>query len=404
MASAPIEQSPSPELEPTPPEVKRYQRQKLTAQLGSLGLNLSLLVIMAVWGGPKLDQLLRPFLGENRWLRLIALAFVYAASMELLTLPLDFWSGFVLEHRYQLSNQTFFRWVWRQIKGYLIGGPIGLMLLLGFYSLFWYAGPWWWLWAAAGWLAVTLILGQILPVVILPLFYKVTALGDSALMERLQRVANGTGLNIQGVYRLHLSAETRKANAALAGLGHTRRVLLGDTLLDQFTPDEIEVVFAHEVGHHVHRHLLKMVVWGVLTAGASFWLADRVLRAAAPALGYAPTELLPAYQDPSALPLLLVVLSLFGLVLAPLQNAVSRFFERQCDRYALERTGLAQAYRSAFTKLARINKSDPDPHPIVVWLFEDHPPIRRRMAMADVVIPHQSEAVAESGPTASLGH
>jgi STE24 endopeptidase len=393
MASAPLELNPgsATQLEPTSPEVKRYQRQKLTAQLFSMILTLAFLALLALWGGPQLDQVLRPWLGENHWVRLIALAFVYAVSLEVLTLPLDFWSGFILEHRYQLSNQTFLRWVWRQIKGYLVGGPIGLLLLLGFYSLLWYGGDWWWLWAAAGWLAVTLVLGQIMPVVILPLFYKVTPLGDPALLERLQRLARGTGLNIEGIYRLHLSAETRKANAALAGLGRTRRVMLGDTLLDRFTPEEIEVVFAHEVGHHVHRHLHKMIIWSVLLAGASFWLADFVLRHTAEALQYGSSGSMPAYQDPSALPLLMLVLSVFGLALTPLQNAMSRYFERQCDRYALERTGLAKAYRSAFIKLAQINKSDPDPHPVVVWFFDDHPPIRRRLALADLIVPRERD-------------
>jgi len=239
---------------------------------------------------------------------------------------------------------------------------------------------------------VALVLGQLLPVVILPLFYKVTRLEDVPLLERLRGLAAGTGLNVEGIYRLHLSAETKKANAALAGLGRTRRVLLGDTLLDEFTPEEIEVVFAHEVGHHVHRHLLKMVVCNVVLAAAGLWLVDQVLRSSAAALGYVATESLPAYQNPVALPLVLLVLSLFGLVLSPLQNAVSRFFERQCDRYALQRTGLVDAYRSAFTKLARMNKADPDPHPVVVWFFDDHPPIRQRLALADAVAPPEPNA------------
>jgi STE24 endopeptidase len=173
-----------------------------------------------------------------------------------------------------------------------------------------------------------------------------------------------------------LSAETKKANAALAGLGRTRRVLLGDTLLEQFTPEEIEVVFAHEVGHHVHRHLPKMVAVSVLLATGGFWLVDWALHRLTDTLGYA------GFSDPAALPLVLLVLSLFGLLLSPPQNALSRFFERQCDRYALDRTGLRDAYRAAFIKLARINKSDPDPHPLVAWLFYDHPPIRERLAMA----------------------
>ena len=372
-------------LEPTPPEVKQYQRQKLIASLVSLALSLILLVVTAFWAGPAIGRWVRDLVGENRWLQLVVLAFIYGVSLELLTLPFSFWSSFVLEHRYQLSNQTFGRWVWRQIKGYLLAGPLGLALVLGLYALLWYGGGYWWLWAAAAWLAVTLILGQIVPVVILPLFYKVTRLDNAELMDRLQRLARGTGLSLQGVYRLHLSAETRKANAALAGLGRTRRVLLGDTLLDQFTPEEIEVVFAHEVGHHVHGHLRKLVIWNVILAGAGFWVADLVLRYGAERLGYG------VFDNPAALPLVMLVLAGFGLVLSPLENAVSRLFERQCDRYALERTRLPDAYRAAFTKLARINKADPDRHPALVWLFDDHPPIRQRLALADqlpVPTPH----------------
>ena len=165
---------------------------------------------------------------------LVGIGFVYASVFELLTLPISFWSSYVLEHRYGLSNQTLGRWVWRRVKSYLVGGPIGLVLLLGLYVLLWYGGAWWWVWATAGWLLVTLMLGQLLPVVVLPLFYKVTRLDDPALLERLQALARGTGLNVEGIYRLHLSAETRKANAALAGLGRTRRVLLGDPLLPTF--------------------------------------------------------------------------------------------------------------------------------------------------------------------------
>lgn len=385
MASSSVETRSATELEQTPVEVKRYQREKLVVSICSLVLSLAALLFLALWAGPRLDQIVRQWVGDGVWLRLVVLAGMYAAALELLTLPLDFWSGFVLEHRYQLSTLSLRGWVWRRIKGYLVGGPIGLVLLLGLYTLFWYAGPWWWAWAAVGWLAVSLLLGQLLPVVILPLFYKVTRLDDAPLLERLRQIAQGTGLNVEGVYRLHLSNETRKANAALAGLGRTRRVLLGDTLLDQFTPEEIEVVFAHEVGHHVHRHLPKVVAYSVVLAGLGLWLVSLLLEHTAGALGYVGTEQIPAYKDPAALPLLLLVLSLFGLLLMPAKNAVSRFFERQCDRYALERTRMPQAYRSAFVKLARMNKADPDPNPLEVWFFDDHPPIRQRLAMADAV-------------------
>jgi len=366
-------------LEPASPEVKRYQRLKLWSGLASMGVTLAVLAFFALWAAPKVDSRLTGWIGESRWLRLIAWGFLLAATMEMLTLPFAFWSGFVLEKRYELSTQTLGGWVWKQVKSWLIGGPLGLVLLLGLYALIWYGSTYWWVWAALGWLAVTVILGQLLPVVVLPLFYKVTRLDDAPLLERLHRLADGTGLNVEGIYRLHLSEETRKANAALTGLGRTRRVLLGDTLLDSFTPEEIEVVFAHEVGHHVHRHLPKMIAGNVVLAGAGLWLVNVILQRAAEPLGYA------SFDDPTALSLVLLVLMLFGLPFGPLLNAVSRFFEVQCDRYALLRTHNPLAYRSAFTKLARLNKADPDPHPLVVWLYHDHPPIRQRLALAEVV-------------------
>src|SRR5215831_6524658 len=273
------------ELGETSAEVKQYERLKLKGSIGSLLLTLLFITVAALWFGPILDGWVRERIGENRWVRLIFIGFTYAAMMEVLLLPLAYWSGFVLEHRFGLSNQTFPRWVWKQVKGWVVGGPIGLVLLLGLFALLWYGGSWWWIWAAAGWLAVSLVLGQLLPVVILPLFYKVTALDDVTMLARLRGLAAGTGLKVEGIYRLHLSAETKKANAALAGLGRTRRVLLGDTLLDHFTPEEIEVVFAHEVGHHVHRHLPKMIAGNVVLAAAGFWLADVILRHSAHALG-----------------------------------------------------------------------------------------------------------------------
>lgn len=375
MSAAP--ESPDIPLEAASAEVKRYQRLKILAVLAGTLISLAWLAFLALDAGPSIGRWLVQILGSSPWLRLVAMAGIVGVGLEILTLPLDYYSGFMLEHRYQLSNQTLAGWIKHKLKAYLVGGVLGLLLLLGLYALLWSAGDLWWVWATLGWLFVSLVLGQLLPVVILPLFYKVTPLDDVALLDRLKKLTEGTTLTVEGVYRLDLSAETRKANAALAGLGNTRRVLLGDTLLAQFTPEEIEVIFAHEVGHHVHGHLLKTIVIRVFTTLAGFWLVDVLLHRFAPALDYA------QFRDPEALPLVLLVLTLFGLLLSPAQNALSRFFERQCDRYALDRTGNRPAYRSAFTKLARINKANPDPHPLVAWLFFDHPPIRERLAMAD---------------------
>lgn len=365
------------DLEPTSPEIKRYNRQKITLTIVSSVLSLVWLGVCGFGLGPWLGEKYTEWVGSSDALRLLVSAVVLGVSLEALNLPFDFWSSYVLEHRYGLSNQTFRGWLWKRVKGYLVGAVLGLIFLYGLYGMLWLTGEWWWLWATVGWLGLTLVLGRILPVVILPIFYTVTPLDNPGLTDRLRRQAEGTGLAIEGVYQLHLSEETKKANAALAGLGRTRRVLLGDTLLEQFTPDEIEVVFAHEVGHHVYRHIVKMIFVGVLLSLIGFWLADRILGLTAREIGYHDLS------DPAALPLLLFVLGVFGLVLAPLQNALSRAFEVQCDLFALDRTGNPATFRSAFVKLARLNKADPDPHPLIAWLFYDHPPIRERLALAD---------------------
>lgn len=359
----------------TSPNVKRYQRQKLSAVLGSGATTLICLAFVACFAGPEIDRRLQTWIGTERWLRLLALAVLYGSALEVLSLPFEFWSGFVVEQRHGLGTQALSGWVRKRVKGYLLGGPFGLALLAGLYALLWEAGSWWWFWAAGGWLILTLILGRVVPVVILPLFYRVTPLDDADLLARFRRLTTGTGLRLNGVFRWHLSEETRKANAALIGLGRSRRLLLGDTLLAHFTPDEIEVVFAHELGHHVHRHLPKLLAWSVATTTATFLLTDVLLRPAAKALGYASLE------DPAALPLLLLFLGAVALLLTPVEHALSRAFERQCDRFALARTGHMSAYRSVLSKLAQLNQVDPAPHPLVVWLFHDHPPIAERLTL-----------------------
>src|ERR1022692_4242883 len=275
------------ELEPASPEVKRYQRHKITIVFVSTILSLTWMALLGFAFGPELGKQYTAWFGHEEWLRLFASAAVLGLTLELLTFPLDYYSGFVLEHRYQLSNQTLTGWLWKRVKGYGVGGVLGLLLVYGLYWLLWVAGDWWWLWATGGWLAVTLVLGRLLPVVILPIFYKVTRLEDPSLLDRLKKLTEGTSLTIEGVYELNLSEETKKANAALAGLGNTRRVLLGDTLLAQFTPEEIEVVFAHEVGHHVHRHLPKSIAMGVFFTLFGFAMVDLIVTAFARQLGYA---------------------------------------------------------------------------------------------------------------------
>ena len=362
-------------------EAKRYGRYDLICTLADKGLDLVDLAAAALLAAGPIDAWLKGYLPADNSLhmslRLAAMFLIVIAGHVCVSFPLSFYSGHVLEHRFGLSTQTFGGWLWRYAKRNALAVGFGLVLVSGLYWLIWTTGPIWWLVAAGAFFVVSVLLGQLAPVLILPLFYQIEKLDAPEISQRLARLAQGTGLSIAGVYRIRLSQETVKANAMLAGLGRTRRVLLGDTLLTGFTPEEIEVVFAHEIGHHVFRHIYKLIAAGILCSAAGFFLCDRLLLVSV-AHWHGDYPTLPV----SSLPLLMLILTVFALLLEPLQNLVSRRFERQSDRYALRRTGLKDAYLSAFRKLARLNKDDPSPHWLDVLLFHSHPPIAERLAIA----------------------
>lgn len=365
-------------------EAKSYGRLELFCSLADKVIDIAYLAVAAFFLARPLDAWLQtcPSLADNWSLRLIALFLAIMAIHIVVSFPLSLYSGHILEHQFKLSTQTFGRWLWQYVKRNLLGVAFSLALVLGLYWLIWTTGDLWWLVAAGAFFVVSIVLGQLAPVLILPLFYRIEKLDAPELTDRIARLAQGTSLSIEGVYRMDLSDETVKANAMLAGLGRTRRVLLGDTLLQGFQPDEIEVIFAHEIGHHVFHHIRKMIIAGVFYSAAGFWVCDRLLMWWV-ARGGTPADhsQLPVYT----VPLLLLILTVFSLVLQPLQNAVSRRFERQCDRYALEQTGLKDAYLSAFRKLAKLNKDDASPHWLDVFLFHSHPPVAERLAMAEEV-------------------
>jgi STE24 endopeptidase len=291
---------------------------------------------------------------------------------------MSFYSAYVLEHRYDLSNETAGGWLVREVKELVVGIVLGAILLTGLYGLLWYGGGLWWLWVWVGWLLLAVVLTQLFPILILPIFYKATAIEDESLVGRLRHLAEGTGLKLSGVYRLALSEETKKPNAMLTGLGPTRRVLLSDTLLDGFEPAEIETVFVHELGHHLRGHIHKGIALSALAA--SLVIAGIVWR-----LGpYAGADAGQWPQAVAALPQVILVVLGVGLILRPITNAIMRGFETQCDRDALAVTG-PDVYRSAFKKLAAMSMADPEPSKPVELFFYDHPPIGKRLALADAI-------------------
>jgi STE24 endopeptidase len=330
---------------------------------------------MWCWFAPRLLGRLGTVVG-SRWSGLFLIGGAMLLIEELLTLPVSFYSGFILEHRYHLSNETVPKWLIRQVKELLVGAVFGVILLGGLYGLLWYGGGLWWLWVWVCWVLLSVGLSKLFPVLILPIFYKSTPIENTALTERLKQRAEDAGLRISGVFKLGLSAETKKPNAMLTGLGSTRRVLLSDTLLEAFELPEIETVFAHELGHHLRGHVWKGIA---LSAAAATLLIAAIVWRLGP---YAGNGAAAWPHAVAALPQVFLVVTAIGLALRPIMNAISCRFETQCDRDALRAAG-RDAYRSAFQKLADMTMADPKPSRLVEIFFYDHPPISRRLALAE---------------------
>jgi STE24 endopeptidase len=223
------------------------------------------------------------------------------------------------------------------------------------------------------------MLSLLAPIVLMPLFNRFRPLGEERadLVERLMRLSAAAGRRVRGVYSFDMSRRTKAANAALVGLGRTRRIVLGDTLLDEFPSEEIEAVLAHELGHHVHGDIPVGVLAGAGVMLAELWVADAVLTRSV-ARGT-----LSAASDPAGLPILLLAFSLMGLLLGPLENAYSRWRERRADAFSIELTRRPQAFADAMTRLANQNLADANPPRWAVILFGTHPPLEERIRFAE---------------------
>jgi STE24 endopeptidase len=315
----------------------------------------------------------------NPWFLVPAFVTVFGGIYSIINLPLSYYGGFVLPHRFGQSNQTLKGWVIDQLKGLAVSVPISLFLLEMLYLALRLTGGLWWLWAAGGMLVFSVLLSNLAPILIAPLFNKYVPLGDehAELANRLLELARRANTKVRGVFKFDMSRRTKSANAALTGIGNTRRIVLGDTLINEFTADEIETVLAHELGHHVHRDIPLLITFGAVSTTLSLYLASLALDWAINYFGFN------GMADVAAFPALGIILGAYGLVTMPLENAVSRWREGMADDYALQATGKKEAFASAFTRLANQNLGDVDPEKWVVFLFYSHPPLGERIAKAN---------------------
>jgi STE24 endopeptidase len=355
----------------------RYHRLRRRASLSATALSAIFLLLFLVTGA---SAALRDAAARASGVFPLTVALyvvVLIVLHELLQLPFSFYQGVTLERRYGLSREPTARWWLDQAKGTAIGLAFGVGGALIVWTLLRWNPERWWIGAAAAFALILVVLVQLAPVVLLPLFYDFTPLDRPQLVARLLALANRAGTRVLGVFEWRLSDRTRKANAALAGLGRTRRILLSDTLLAEHSDDEIEVILAHELAHHVYRDIWSGIALESLLIVLGLYLADTVLSAFASGFG------LTGKADIAALPLLALTLGGVSLALVPVANALSRRHERRADRYALRMTKNVPAFVSAMKRLAAQNLAEEEPSRVVEILFHSHPPTRARIAAAE---------------------
>ncbi|MFQ5945812.1 MAG: M48 family metallopeptidase [Anaerolineae bacterium] len=359
-------------------KARAYARIRRRLLLVDLALGATYGVVLLVGGlAAALSEAVSTF---SPWMQVAAAFAVLSSGYAILMLPLARYRGFVLPHRYGLSTQTQGAWLRDRLKAGVLALLLGMTVVEVIYLLLRAAPDVWWLWAGVFLLFYTAVLTNLSPILIIPLFYALTPVPDRALEERLTELAKRVGTRVRGVFTIDLSRRTTAANAALVGLANTRRIVLGDTLYQNYTPDEIETILAHELGHHVHRDIAK----GLLAQSALTLLG---LYAVHLALSWGASRLgLEGPADVAGMPLLGLLLGGFSLVTTPLVNGYSRSRERAADRFALEVTSKPRAFISAMTKLANQNLADAEPEPWVEWLLYSHPAIAKRIAMGQTYL------------------
>ncbi|MGC9363601.1 MAG: M48 family metallopeptidase [Fidelibacterota bacterium] len=352
---------------------KTYQRQRLLLSVTEFLIGLAFLIFIVASGGTlKLEQLIRHWVGNDY---LVMIIFVTAIGLfeAVLLFPLNLASGFLIERHYRLSDQKFGAWFREQLKRVLVSHPLILIIITIFFALLRHYPQNWWIWLGIVLVLFSIILTRLAPVLIFPLFYKFSPLADKTLADKVAALCAGVGLRLEGVYQFNLSKTTRKANAAFTGIGRSKRVILGDTLLDNLDHGEILAVLAHELGHYKLNHIWKGMFVGTLLTFLGLYLASRLYQSALPAFHFDnPAQI-------AALPLIAVILTLYQFVTAPLQNAYSRANERAADDFAVRLTGAPQPLINGLNKLAEQNLSDRTPHPLVEVLFYSHPSIDKRI-------------------------
>jgi len=357
-------------------KASRYELIRLLGAVSSLIWTVVLLVLLMISGlSNAMAQVSYRY--SDFWWQAVVLYFVqFSIFFFILQEPLRWFLSYRIEKKYELSNLSLLGWIRDDLKKQGLTFCFALLLVVCLYGLIRVFDSNWWISAWVVWVIISIFMGKILPVFIVPLFYKYEKIQDQELRQRLRLLVEKFNLKLEDVYSLNLSKTTKKANAMFCGMGSTKRVVLTDNLLDQFDYEEIDSVVAHEVGHYVKKHLLKGLVLSgmesLIVFYSIFYLFDLLN-----------TSLqIQTIAGVDSLPLICLIAMVAGFLISPLQKVMSRHMEREADAFSLSLIGKREAFIRAMQKLGEINLANPSPNPIVEFMFYSHPSISKRIRFA----------------------
>ncbi len=367
------------EIHPFLDEEKQLKAKTYENEKRKIGIASSLLSLVFI--------LLFYFSGLSEYLANINLSFtyvflIYVTVFQILStvigVPLGYYSSYIHEHKWGFSNYTNRTWIIDQLKSFAVS-LILLPILLGiFFWVLWKFPETWWLVAATVTTLVSIVFVTLFPVVILPIFNKYDIIEDETLTGQLSEILHKAGLQPSGFFRQDMSRQTKKENAFLAGMGKTRRVVIADNLLEHMSLSEIKSVIAHEVGHYRYSHLPKNILIGTVQQLIIFYLLNIIMKVLYPEFLTSNTNNL------SLFPMFSLIMSLLSsLLFGPLNNLISRYFERQADRTSLELYPDKDSFQKAMAGLANRNLSNAYPEWWVKLLYYSHPPIGERLSFAE---------------------
>lgn len=292
-----------------------------------------------------------------------------------LGLPFDYYHTFIIEQKHGFNNSTTGLWASDQLKGLLVSAVLMMIIVAPLLLAIKHLPNSWWFWGFLIIAVIEISIAELYPVLIAPLFNKFEPLSDEELAGKVKTLVESAGLRAEGVFQMDAGKRSKHTNAYFTGLGKTKRIALFDTLLESHTHKEILAVLAHEIGHYKLRHILKSLVLSMVSSLVIFYLTFRIVQA-------------PGFQqafdfDQSSLYMGLLIIGIFwrrvSYFLKPVPMALSRFFERQADHYALNLLGEAEPMIQALKRLAKDNLSNLNPHPFTVWFNYSHPPLDERI-------------------------